>query len=313
MEPVYDVLIAGAGPAGLTAGIYVARARLNGLLLEEKTPGGSPATTDRIDNYPGFPEGVDGVELMERFRSQAARFGLEMKLFDPVNAVENDAEVKTIHTDEGDLRTRALILATGHKPAKLGVPGEDEFHGRGVSYCATCDGAFFKEKQVMVVGGGNAAVEEAVFLTRFAAKVYLVHRRDRLRASKIVQEKALANPKIEFIWKSNLAEVVGDSKVHAARVVNVEDGGETTVPVDGVFMYVGNQPNSAMVKGLVELDEHGYIVTGPDFATSVPGIFAAGDVRSGSIKQVIVAAGEGAQAAMNAQRYVERAAGTAYE
>lgn len=313
MKPAYDVLIAGAGPAGLTAGIYVARARLNALLLEEKTPGGSPTTTDRIDNYPGFPEGVDGVALMEKFRSQAARFGLEMKLFDPVNVVENDAEVKTVRTDEGDLRTRALIIATGHKPAKLGVPGEEDFHGRGVSYCATCDGAFFKDKQVMVVGGGNAAVEEAVFLTRFASKVYLVHRRDRLRASKIVQEKAVANPKIEFIWKSNLAEVLGDSKVEAARVVSVEDGAESIVRVEGVFMYVGNQPNSEMVKGLIELDERGYIVTGPDFATSVPGIFAAGDVRSGSIKQVIVAAAEGAQAAMNAQRYVERAAGTGYE
>ncbi len=313
MEPVYDVLIAGAGPAGLTAGIYVARARLTGLLLEMQTPGGSPATTDRIDNYPGFPEGVDGVELMERFRAQAARLGLEMKLFDPVNEVENDAELKTIHTDEGDLRARTLIVATGHKPAKLGVPGEDEYHGKGVSYCATCDGAFFKDKEVMVVGGGNAAVEEAVFLTRFASKVYLVHRRDRLRASKIVQEKALANPKIEFVWKSNLAEIVGDSKVHAARVVNVEDGSSSTIPIDGVFMYVGNQPNSEMVKALVQLDERGYIVTDTDFATSVPGIYAAGDVRSGSIKQVIVAAAEGAQAAMHAQRFVELAAGTAYE
>ncbi len=313
MEPVYDVLIAGGGPAGLTAGIYVARARLAALLLEMKTPGGAPTTTDHIENYPGFPEGVDGVELMERFRNQAARFGLEMKLFEPVNKVENDAEVITVHTDEGDLRTRALIIATGHKPAKLGVPGEEEFYGRGVSCCATCDGAFFKDKRVMVVGGGNAAVEEAVFLTRFASKVFVVHRRDRLRASKIVQEKALANPKIEFIWKSNLAEVVGDNKVHAARVVSVEDGTSSTVEVDGVFVYVGNEPNSEMAKGLLELDEHGYIVTGPDFATSVPGIFAAGDVRSGSIKQVVVAAGEGAQAAIGAQRYVERAAGTAYE
>ncbi len=313
MEQVYDVLIAGGGPAGLTAGIYVARARLSALLLELSAPGGAPATTERIDNYPGFPEGIDGAELMERFRSQAARFGLEMKLFDPVIRVENDSEIKTVRTDGGDLRTRALILATGHAPAKLGVPGEEEYHGKGVSYCATCDGAFFKDKPVMVVGGGNAAVEEAVFLTRFASKVYLVHRRDRLRASKIVQEKALANPKIEFIWRSSLAEVLGDSKVHAARVVGVEDGASSTVPVDGVFLYVGNQPNSEMAKGLLELDGHGYIVTGPDFAASVPGIFAAGDVRSGSIKQVIVAAGEGAQAAMSAQKYVERAAGTAYE
>ncbi len=313
MEPVYDVLIAGAGPAGLTAGIYIARARLSGLLLEMKTPGGSPTTTERIDNYPGFPEGVDGVELMERFREQAARFGMGIKLFDPVSRVEDDAEIKTIYTDEGELRARAVIIATGHQPAKLGVPGEDEYYGRGVSYCATCDGAFFKDKEVMVVGGGNAAVEEAVFLTRFASKVYLVHRRDRLRAAKAVQEKALANPKIEFIWKSNLAEVVGDSKVHAARVVNVEDGSSDTIAVDGIFMYVGNQPNTEMVKGLLELDEHGYIVTGPGFSTSVPGIFAAGDVRSGSVKQVIVAAGEGAQAAMSAQHYVERSLGTAYE
>ncbi len=313
MEPVYDVVIAGAGPAGLTAGIYVARARLSGLLLEMKTPGGSPTTTERIDNYPGFPEGVDGVELMERFRQQASRFGIEMKLFDPVNAVEDDAEIKTIRTDEGDLRARAIIIATGHQPAKLGVPGEEEYFGRGVSYCATCDGAFFKDKEVMVVGGGNAAVEEAVFLTRFASKVYLVHRRDRLRAAKAVQEKALANPKIEFVWKSTLAEVVGDSKVHGARVTSVEDGTSSTLAVDGIFMYVGSQPNTEMVKGLLELDEHGYIVTGPGFATSVPGIFAAGDVRSGSVKQVIVAAGEGAQAAMSAQHYVERALGTAYE
>jgi thioredoxin reductase (NADPH) len=303
----------GGGPAGLTAGIYAARSGLRAVLIEEKVPGGQPTTTERIENFPGFPEGIEGPMLMERFREQAAGLGLEMRLFDPVNGVEDGNGLITLHTDEGDVTTHAVIVASGHRAAPLGVPGEEEFHGRGVSYCATCDGAFYKDKTVMVVGGGNAAVEEAVFLTRFASKVYLVHRRDRLRATQAEQDKAFANPRIEFVWSSELREVVGENKVVGARIKHVETGEERVIPVDGIFMYVGNIPSTDAVKGLLQLDERGYVLTEDGLQTSRPGIFAAGDVRSGSIKQVIVAAAEGAMAAMQAQRYVEKLRGTAYE
>ncbi len=311
-ERVLDVIIVGGGPAGLTAGIYLARARMNALLVEKQSPGGAPAMTERIENYPGFPEGISGFELVDRMRRQAEGFGLRINPFNPLLRMEEDGEVKVLETEEGELRAYAVILATGMRPAKLGVPGEEEFHGRGVSYCATCDGAFFKDGVVAVVGGGNSAVEEALFLTRFARKVIIVHRRDRLRAGKILQERALAHPKMDFAWKKVVKEIRGKDRVEGLLLSDVEGGGEEELAVDGVFLYVGNLPNTEEVRGVVELDGRGFILTDTSLQTNVRGVFAAGDVRAGAVWQVAAAVGDGVRAALNAQFHVENLMGTAY-
>ncbi len=312
-QEVLDVAVVGGGPAGLTAGIYLARARMNALLLEKQSPGGAPALTERIENYPGFPEGISGFELVDRMRRQAEGFGLRIAPFNPLLGLREEGEVKVLDTEEGELRAYAVILATGMRPAKLGVPGEEEFHGRGVSYCATCDGAFFKDAVVAVVGGGNSAVEEALFLTRFASKVVIVHRRDRLRAGKILQERALSHPKMEFKWKKVVKEIRGGQRVESLLLADVDGGAEEELPVDGVFLYVGNLPNTEELRGAVELDEKGFIKTDAELRTSMKGVFAAGDVRSGAVWQVAAAVGDGVRAALNAQLYVEKLKGTAYE
>ncbi len=309
---VLDVVIVGGGPAGLTAGIYLARARMDALLLEKQSPGGAPALTERIENYPGFPEGISGYELVDRMRRQAEGFGLRIASFNPLLGLKEEGEVKVLITEEGELRAYAVILATGMRPAKLGVPGEDEFYGRGVSYCATCDGAFFKDGVVAVVGGGNSAVEEALFLTRFARKVIVVHRRDRLRAGKILQERALSHPKMEFKWKKVVKEIKGDQRVAGLLLADVESGEQEELPVDGVFLYVGNLPNTEELRDAVELDEKGFILTDAELRTSMKGVFAAGDVRAGAVWQVAAAVGDGVRAALNAQFHVENLKGTAY-
>lgn len=309
---VLDVVVVGGGPAGLTAGIYLARARMNALLIEKQSPGGAPALTERIENYPGFPEGISGYELVDRMRRQAEGFGLRIASFNPLLGLREEGEEKVLETEEGELRAYAVILATGMRPAKLGVPGEEEFHGRGVSYCATCDGAFFKDGVVAVVGGGNSAVEEALFLTRFASRVVIVHRRDHLRAGKILQERALSNPKMDFRWKRVVKEIRGDEKVRSLILAPVEGGEEEELPVDGVFLYVGNLPNTEELRGVVELDERGFIITDADLRTSMNGVFAAGDVRAGAVWQVAAAVGDGVRAALNAQFHVENLKGTAY-
>lgn len=307
-----DVIIVGGGPAGLTAGIYLARARMDALLVEKQSPGGAPALTEKIENYPGFPEGISGYELVDRMRRQAENFGLRISSFNPLLGLREEGEVKVLQTEEGELRAYAVILAMGMRPAKLGVPGEEEFHGRGVSYCATCDGAFFKDGVVAVVGGGNSAVEEALFLTRFARKVIIVHRRDRLRAGKILQERALSHPKMDFKWKKVVKEIRGDERVRSLLLTPVDGGEEEELPVDGVFLYVGNIPNTEEVKGAVELDERGFIITDAELRTSMKGVFAAGDVRAGAVWQVAAAVGDGVRAALNAQFHVENFKGTAY-
>jgi len=312
---VLDVVVVGGGPAGLTAGIYLARARMNALLIEKQSPGGAPALTERIENYPGFPEGISGYELVDRMRRQAEGFGLRIASFNPLRGLREEGEggeVKVLDTEEGELRAYAVILATGMRPAKLGVPGEEEFHGRGVSYCATCDAAFFKDGVVAVVGGGNSAVEEALFLTRFARRVVIVHRRDRLRAGKILQERALSNPKMDFKWKKVVKEIRGDQRVTGLLLADVEGGEEEELPVDGVFLYVGNLPNTEELRGAVDLDERGFILTDADLRTSMKGVFAAGDVRAGAVWQVAAAVGDGVRAALNAQFHVENLKGTAY-
>jgi thioredoxin reductase (NADPH) len=299
----YDIIIIGGGPAGLSAGIYTARARLRSLLIEKAAVGGQIVNAMLVENYPGYVDGISGIDLTEAMHRQAGKFGLET-LVAEVTGIAVDGEKKTITTEQGDFTARAVIVASGSERQKLGVPGEAEFTGRGVSYCATCDGAFFRDKPVAVVGGGNAAITEALELTHFASKVTIIHRRNELRATKIVQEKAFAEPKIDFLWDSAVEAVLGNTFVEKVRVNNLKTGEKQELTVAGVFVNVGNRPATGYLKGLLELDANGAVVVSEDMETSVPGIFAAGDIRSRSIRQVIGAAGDGAIAAVSAGKYL---------
>jgi thioredoxin reductase (NADPH) len=299
-----DLIIIGAGPAGLTAGLYAARARLKTILLERLAPGGQILTTDWVENYPGFPEGVSGFELVDRMKRQAEKFGLEIRNYE-VNRLDSTAEKKVVVTPDNSLEARSLILACGASPQTLDIDGEAPLTGKGVSYCATCDGPFYRDQDVAVVGGGDTAVEEAIFLTRFAKKVYLVHRRDQLRAIKLLQDRALAEEKIEVVWDTIPTRIVGDTEVAGLDTKNVKSGKESRLKVQGVFVFIGYRPNSELVQGKLELDEHGFVVTNADMETSIPGIFAAGDIRSKMLRQVSTAVGEGATAAFAAQKYLE--------
>ncbi|AEG15028.1 thioredoxin-disulfide reductase [Desulfofundulus sp. TPOSR] len=302
---MYDVAIIGGGPAGLTAGIYAARAKLKSLLIERGMTGGLAATTEFIENYPGFSEGIGGPELMSRMEAQARRFGLEF-LNSNVEALKKENLNFIVKTEDTEIAARTVIVATGAQPQRLNVRGEETFYGRGVSYCATCDGAFFKDKHVAVVGGGDAAVEEAMFLTKFATRVFIIHRRGELRATKIVQERARQNPRIEFIWHNVVEEITGKETVTGVRIKDVRTGQTSELPVDGVFIYIGYNPNSYIVKELVKLDERGYILTDANMQTSCPGLFAAGDVRQKSLRQVVTAVADGAIAAVSAEKYLEQ-------
>jgi len=304
-EQTRDVAIIGGGPAGLTAGLYLCRARIDTVLIEQQLTGGQAVNSPLIENYPGFPEGISGAELVERMKKQVDRFELEVKTFAKVMKLTLDGHVKVIELEDGELRATAVIVTSGRSPRKMGIPGEDEFTGRGISYCATCDAPLFKDKVVMVIGGGDAAVEEALHLARFASKVILVHRRDELRASGYLQERALSEPRLDFSWNSEVQEIKGDKVVNSAVVFNNVTGKRTEVPVSGIFFYVGNIPNTGFLADVVELDEQGYAVTDAKLECSVPGIFAAGDVRAGNFKQVIIAAAEGALASAGAQRFLE--------
>jgi len=299
----YDVVIIGGGPAGLSAGIYASRARLVSLLIERGVVGGQILNAERVENYPGFPEGISGFDLAQFMHQQATGFGLET-VTDEVIGIEITEQQKVVRTSKGSYVTKAVIIASGSERQKLGVPGEAEFTGKGVSYCATCDAAFFREKTVAVVGGGNAAITEALELTKFASKVIVVHRRNQLRATKILQERAFAETKIEFLWDSVVEEIVGETFVNRIRVRNVTNGQESSLEVSGVFISVGFKPNTDYLKGIVTLDATGAVVTNDSMETGVPGIFAAGDIRSNSIRQVIAAAGDGATAAIYAERYI---------
>ena len=299
----YDVVIIGGGPAGLSAGIYTARARLATLLIERAAIGGQIINAAMVENYPGFTAGISGIDLTQGMHEQATKFGMET-FYDEVSGIEVSEGRKIVRTAQGDFTAKAIIIAGGSERQKLKVPGEAEFTGRGVSYCATCDGAFFRDKAVAVVGGGNAAIAEALELVKFASSITVVHRRNELRATKIVQEKAFAEPKIQFMLDTVVEEISGGTFVEKIKVRNVKTDAATLLKVDGVFVNVGSQPATAYLKGLVELDANGAIVTGKDMATAVPGIFAAGDIRSGSIRQVIGAAGDGAIAAVNAGKYI---------
>jgi thioredoxin reductase (NADPH) len=299
----YDVIIIGGGPAGLSAGIYASRARLRTLLIEKGMFGGLIANAELVENYPGFPEGISGFDIGERMSQQASRFGLET-LSAEVTGVDLLKDIKVINTTEGDFSARAIIIASGAERKRLGVPGEDIFVNRGVSYCATCDGALFRDRVVAVVGGGDSALEEAMFLTRFASKVIIVHRRNQLRASKMAQERALSNEKIEMMWDTVVEEIKGNNKVSELVVRNVKTGEKSRITVDGVFVYVGQIPNTGFLKGQLPLDKEGYIITDDRMGTRIKGVYAAGDIRRNSPRQVITAAGDGATAAISAEKFL---------
>ena len=301
-EPVqYDVIIIGAGPAGLTAGIYTARARLSTLLIEIGLFGGQINNAELLENFPGFPNGIDGLELGKLMLEQAEKFGMKT-LTAEVNSIEVKDNKKLVKTSEGDFEAGAVIIAGGAQRQKLNVPGESEFAGRGVSYCATCDGALFKNKAVAVIGGGNAAVSEALHLARFASRVVLIHRRDQLTAQVIIQERAAAEPKISILYCTVIEAIEGDQFVKSIKLNNVKSGAKSTLPVDGVFVSIGSKPATDYVKGLLNLDQYGYIITNGNMETNVPGIYAAGDIRANSPRQAITAAGDGATAAVHIER-----------
>ena len=303
-EKVYDLLVLGGGPAGLTAAIYGARSRLSVLVIEQMLSGGQIATTEKVENYPGFPQGIGGMELGQLLEEQARNFGTEMALA-TVEKVVINGDVKEIHTTGGTFRGRTLIIATGTRSKPLGVPGEEELKGRGVSYCVTCDGAFFQDSNVMIVGGGDSALEEALVLTKFASKIYIVHRRDQLRAVRILQERAESNPKIEIIYNTVVKKINGKSNVESVTLQDIAQNKTWDVAVEGVFLYVGLIPNTDFLDGDLSRNEHGYLVTGNAMETAVPGVFAAGDVREKSLRQVVTAVADGAVAAISASKYLD--------
>jgi thioredoxin reductase (NADPH) len=299
-----NVIIIGSGPAGLTAAVYTARANLQPLMIEGLGAGGQLMLTTDVENYPGFPDGILGPDLMAKFREQAERFGTEFITAD-AERVDFSSAPFGVWVGGEEYRARSIIISTGAQARMLGLPSENALLGHGVSTCATCDGFFFRGQEIVVVGGGDSAVEEAHFLTRFADKVTLVHRRKELRASKIMQDRAFANPKIEFAWNSVVEEVLGNGRVEGVALRNVETGDISTLPVTGVFVAIGHTPNTKLFEGQLELDANGYIATNGGTETSVPGVFAAGDVQDFTYRQAITAAGSGCMAALDAERYLE--------
>ena len=298
----FDTVILGGGPAGLSAAIYASRGAVSTAIIDISMLGGQPSNYLELENYPGF-QVVGGYDLMEKFEEHADKFGVNKF---PMQEIQNiDLKSKTITTNEYEFKANTIIIATGAQPMKLNVPGEKEFVGRGVSYCAVCDGAFYRDKVVAVVGGGNAAVEEAMYLTKFAGKVYLIHRRDELRADKIIQERAFKNEKIEFIWNSVVKEILGENLVHTVVLENVKTKEVSNLSVNGVFPYIGMTPNVENLSGQLEQDAAGFIVTDETMATSVDGVFAVGDVRKTPLRQVITAAADGAVGAVYAVKYLE--------
>ena len=301
---MHDIIIIGGGPAGLTAGLYTARARLNVVLLERLAPGGQVLNTDWVENYPGFPDGISGFELVERMKTQAEKFDLPIEL-EEVMGLEFFPEKKIVVTNKGRLEAKTLIIATGATPKKLDIEGEDLLTGKGVSYCATCDGPFYKDQEVVVIGGGDTALEEAIFLTRFASTIHLAHRRDELRAVKLLQDRAMAQEKIKFIWDTIPLRILGENGVEGIELKNVKTGEISRKEAQGVFIFIGTKPNADLINGMVKQDESGFVVSNDKMETSVPGVFAAGDIRSKPWRQISTAVGEGATASFYAEKYLE--------
>jgi thioredoxin reductase (NADPH) len=303
-EKIYDVIIAGAGPAGMTAAVYTSRANLSTLMIERGMPGGQMANTEEVENYPGF-ESILGPDLSTKMFEHAKKFGAEYAYGD-IKGIEDHGDYKLVKAGSKEYKAYAVIITTGAEYKKIGVPGEKELGGRGVSYCAVCDGAFFKNRELFVIGGGDSAVEEGVYLTRFASKVTIVHRRDQLRAQKILQDRAFANEKVDFIWNSTLKSINDkDGKVGSVTLVSTTTGEEQTLPADGVFIYIGMLPLSKPFESLGITNENGYIETNELMETKVPGIFAAGDIREKTLRQIVTATGDGSIAAASVQHYVE--------
>ncbi len=302
-DNVYDIIIIGGGPAGLTAGIYTARSRLKCALIEKGIVGGQIVNSELVENFPGFPQGISGFDLTRLMQEQATRFNLPF-VVDQINSIDVTGDVRVLKGNEGEYRTRAIIIASGSERVKLGVPGEEKYTGRGVSFCATCDAAFFRDQAVAVVGGGNAALSEALQLSKYAASISVIHRRDQLRATRVVQERAESEPKIKFIFDSEVTEIQGGDFVSRIKVRNVKTGREGWLEVGGVFEAIGFRPNTEHLKPLLALDELGAVMVNDRLETGVPGVFAAGDIRHNSGRQCITAAGDGAMAAMNAERYL---------
>ena len=311
---VWDIIIVGGGPAGLTAGIYAARAKMNTLLIESTFSPSLITTTDSVENYPGFPEGIGGFELVERFKQQALGCGLKIVQGDvaTIRKADGQGHHAWVVAAQEDYPAHALIIATGANYAKLNVLGEKEFTGRGVSYCATCDAPFYKDKEVVVVGGGDTAVQEALFLTKFATHVTLVHRRNVLRATGILKERAFANERLRFVWNAVVDEILGDKTVKAVRLKDVMSGATREIRADGIFIFTGIIPNTDLAADVVERDAEGYIIVDENMQTSAPGIFSCGDCNRKLLRQVVTACGDGATAAFAAERYVEELKGIAY-
>lgn len=300
----YQLIILGGGPAGLTAGLYAARDKLQVLLVEKGVVGGQVLVTDWIDNYPGFPDGVTGNELIDKMAAQAARFDLKINNANVIKVEFSEAIKKLILENGEELTCQSLLICTGARPNKLGISGEMEFTGKGVSYCATCDGPFFRDQEILVVGGGDTAIQEAAFLTKFARKVTVIHRRDKLRATKVLQEKAFSNHQIKFIWNSNVVAIEGEKEVERVRLRNKE-GEEQEMAASGIFILIGTIPNNEMLPlERLDVDEYGFLKTDDEMRTKVPGVLAAGDIRSKTVRQIINGAGEGAVAAIAAEHYL---------
>ena len=301
----YDLVIIGGGPSGLTAGIYAARARLNAILIEKSVTGGQIVVTDWIENYPGFPEGISGYDLARKMAEQAKKFGLAIETNEVID-VDCTDKIKKIKLNDKVITAHTIIIATGASPRTLGITGEDTYYGRGVSFCATCDGPFFNDSVVAAVGGGDTAIQESIFLTKFVKKIYVIHRRDKLRAAKILQEQAFANEKIEFVWDSVLTDISGSSdQVKKITVKHMKTGDTKDINVDGCFIWIGIKPNTAFLKHTIQLDEYGFIIAGSRMETSVPGVFAVGDGRNTPVRQITSAIGDGAIAAISTEHYIE--------
>jgi thioredoxin reductase (NADPH) len=303
MADEYDIVIIGAGPAGLSAGLYAARARRKTLLIEKSVLGGQIALTAVIENYPGVPE-INGFQLAQTMLTQAERYGLEAR-YQPVETIEPQPNgYHLVRTGENEYLAKAVIVTAGADYNRLGVPGEERLTGFGVSYCATCDAAFFKDQDVAVVGGGDSALDEGLYVTRYAASVTVIHRRDQLRAGAILQERAFANPKMSFVWDTVVTSIDGENMVESLRLRNLRTGAESDLPVSGVFIFIGHSPNSGFLRGLLETDAAGHVLVDEWMQTNIPGIFAAGDLRANAARQVVTSAGDGATAAIRADHYI---------